>query len=119
VEPVFRHAESQDTPAPTVHLSFGWPVFKAYHGPDAPKRFTNEVLVLRHLRSAGCHSVPACSKRMKKKPADRPANCGSRVDRLDETRIKELFAELETLACDTMIRTSGTWTYRMSDGRFV
>ena len=45
-------------------------------------------------------------------------NCGSRVERIDEARIKELFEELEEFGVrhdDPDIRNV---TYRQSDGRF-
>jgi hypothetical protein len=45
-------------------------------------------------------------------------NCGSRVEHLDDTRIKELFAELEEYGVrhdDPEIRNV---TYRQADGRF-
>jgi hypothetical protein len=37
----------KDTLRATVNLTFDGRVIKAYHGPDAPKRFENEVRVLR------------------------------------------------------------------------
>jgi hypothetical protein len=48
----------KDTLRATVNLSFDGRVFKAYHGADAAKRFTNEVRVLRHLEARGCNFVP-------------------------------------------------------------
>ena len=48
----------KDTLRATVHLGFDGRVFKTYHGPDAPKRFANEVRVLRHLEARGCGFVP-------------------------------------------------------------
>jgi hypothetical protein len=45
-------------------------------------------------------------------------NCGTRVDHLDDTRCRELFAELEPYGVrhdDADIRNV---TYRQSDGRF-
>ena len=48
----------KDTLRATVNLTFDGRVFKAYHGPDAKKRFANEVRVLRHLEARGCNFVP-------------------------------------------------------------
>ena len=47
----------KDTLRATVNLSFDGRVFKVYHGPDAEKRFNNEVKVLRHLEARGCGFV--------------------------------------------------------------
>ena len=108
----------KDTLRATVHLSFDGRVFKTYHGADALKRFTNEVLVLRHLETRGCHFVPRLLEADEEKLRIVTTNCGTRVDRLDESRIKELFGELETFGVrhdDPDIRNV---TYRMSDGRF-
>ena len=43
----------KDTLRATVNLGFDGRVFKAYHGPDAQKRFDNEVRILRHLENRG------------------------------------------------------------------
>jgi hypothetical protein len=108
----------KDTLRATVHLSFDGRVFKTYHGPDAEKRFANEVRVLRHLEACHCPFVPRLLEADETKLRIITTNCGSRVERLDETRIRELFAELEQFGVrhdDPDIRNV---TYRMSDGRF-
>ncbi len=108
----------KDTLRATVHLTFDGRVVKVYHGPNAQARFDNEVRILRHLEARGCDFVP------KLLDADRDAlrivtsSCGSRVEHLDEARLKELFAELEQFGVrhdDPDIRNV---TYRQSDGRF-
>ena len=108
----------KDTLRATVHLGFDGRVFKSYHGPDAEKRFTNEVRVLRHLEAKGCDFVPKLLEADADKLRIVTTNCGSRVERLDEKRTQELFAELEKFGVrhdDPEIRNV---TYRMSDGRF-
>ena len=108
----------KDTLRATVHLGFDGRVFKAYHGPDAEKRFANEVCVLRHLEASGCPFVPRLLEADEKKLRITTTNCGSRVERLDEKRSRELFAELETFGVrhdDPDVRNV---TYRFSDGRF-
>jgi len=108
----------KDTLRSTVRLSYDGRVFKAYHGPDAQKRFDNEVRVLRHLEAKGCNFVP---KLLEADPAELSivtTNCGTRVDHLDAARQEELFAELERYGVhhdDIDIRNV---TYRQSDGRF-
>ena len=48
----------KDTLRATVHLTFDGRVVKAYHGPNAAERFTNEVRILRFLESRGCEFTP-------------------------------------------------------------
>jgi len=113
-----RMLKVKDTLRATVHLSFDGRVFKAYHGPDAEKRFTHEVRVLRHLESRGCGFVPKLLEADEKKMRIVTSNCGGRVEHLDGKRTKELFAELEKFGVrhdDPDVRNV---TYRFSDGRF-
>ncbi len=108
----------KDTLRATVHLGFDGRVFKAYHGPDAAKRFENEVRVLRHLEARGCKFVPRLLEADPEQLKIVTTNCGARVERLDEKRVQELFAELEPFGVrheDPDIRNV---TYRFSDGRF-
>jgi tRNA A-37 threonylcarbamoyl transferase component Bud32 len=108
----------KDTLRATVKLSFDGRVYKAYHGPDAMARFTQEVRVLRHLEARGCDFVPRLLEADPKKLRIITTNCGSRVEHLDAKRLKELFAELEPFGVrhdDPDIRNV---TYRQSDGRF-
>ena len=108
----------KDTLRATVHLSFDGRVFKTYHGADAHKRFENEVLVLRHLAARGCDFVPRLLEVDEKIPRIVTTNCGARVERIDDKRVKEVFAELEKFGVrhdDPDVRNV---TYRFSDGRF-
>jgi aminoglycoside phosphotransferase (APT) family kinase protein len=45
-------------------------------------------------------------------------NCGSRVDHLDEARLRELYAELEPYGVRHDDAEMRNVTYRQSDGRF-
>ena len=108
----------KDTLRATVHLSFDGRVFKTYHGPKAQERFDNEVRVLRHLEARGCPFVPRLLEAFPEELRIITTNCGSRVERLDEKRTLEIFAELEKFGVrhdDPDIRNV---TYRFSDGRF-
>ncbi len=108
----------KDTLRSTVNLTFDGRVIKAYHGPKAQERFTNEVRILRYLEERGCPFVPRLLE------ADEPGlriitnSCGSRVERLDEKRTKELFAELEQYGVRHDDPDMRNVTYRNSDGRF-
>jgi Ser/Thr protein kinase RdoA (MazF antagonist) len=108
----------KDTLRATVHLSFDGRVVKVYHGAKAQERFDNEVRVLRHLEARGCNFVPRLLEADREKLRIVTTNCGTRVERLDDARLKELFDELEKFGVrhdDVDIRNV---TYRFSDGRF-
>ena len=108
----------KDTLRATVHLGFDGRVFKTYHGPDANVRFINEARVLRHLEERGCPFVPRLLEADEGKLRIITSNCGQRVQRIDDARLKELFTELESYGVrhdDPELRNV---TYRQSDGRF-
>ena len=108
----------KDTLRATVRLSFDGRVFKTYHGAKARERFENEVRILKFLESRGCNFVPRLLEADEKKLRIITTNCGSRVEKLDDERRRELFAELEKFGVrhdDPDIRNV---TYRFSDGRF-
>jgi tRNA A-37 threonylcarbamoyl transferase component Bud32 len=108
----------KDTLRATVHLSFDGRVFKAYHGPNAKERFENEARVLKFLEARGCNFVPRLLEADEQKLRVITTNCGSRVEHLDEKRLKELFAELEKFGVRHDDPDMRNITYRQSDGRF-
>jgi len=108
----------KDTLRSTVNLTFDGRVVKVFHGPQAQERFDNEVRVLRYLEQRGCNFVP---KLLEADPAALrivTTNCGSRVDRIDDQRVKELFAEVEQYGVRHDDPDARNITYRQSDGRF-
>lgn len=108
----------KDTLRSTVNLTFDGRVVKAYHGPKAQERFENEVRVLRYLEKRGCHFVP---RLLEADPATLrivTTSCGSRVEQIDEQRVKELFAELEQYGVRHDDPDPRNITYRQTDGRF-
>jgi tRNA A-37 threonylcarbamoyl transferase component Bud32 len=108
----------KDTLRATVHLSFDGRVFKAYHGANAKERFENEVRVLKFLEARGCNFVPRLLEADTEKLRIITTNCGSRVEQLDEKRLKEIFAELEKFGVRHDDPDLRNVTYRFSDGRF-
>lgn len=108
----------KDTLRSTVNLSFDGRVFKVYHGPDAEKRFANEVKVLRFLEAKQCPFVPRLLEADPTKLRIVTTNCGTRVEHLDEQRMKELYAELERYGVKHDDADMRNVTYRQSDGRF-
>ncbi len=108
----------KDTLRATVHLGFDGRVFKTYHGKDAASRFENEVRVLRHLEARGCNFVPRLLEADEKNLRIVTTNCGSRVERIDAARARELFAELEQFGVRHEDADPRNITYRFADGRF-
>jgi len=110
--------EIKDTPRALVRIGFDGRVHKTFRGHEARERFENEVRVLRHLEARGCDFVP---RLLEVDPGELKivtTNCGSRVEHLDEIRLKALFAELDAFHVrheDVALRNV---TYRRTDGRF-
>jgi tRNA A-37 threonylcarbamoyl transferase component Bud32 len=108
----------KDTLRATVHLSFDGRVYKAYHGPDAQRRYENEVRVLRHLEARGCPFVPRLLEANPEELRIVTTNCGTRVNHLDEERRASLFTELTPYGVRHDDPDMRNVTYRQSDGRF-
>src|SRR5688572_15396050 len=114
----FLMLKVKDTLRATVNLTFDGRVIKAYHGPNAPERFANEVKILRHLEARGCPFAPRLLEADETQLRIITTNCGSRVEHLDDARLKELFAELEQYGVRHDDPEMRNVTYRRSDGRF-
>jgi tRNA A-37 threonylcarbamoyl transferase component Bud32 len=108
----------KDTLRATVNLTFDGRVIKAYRGPDALARFDKEVRVLRYLEAQGCNFIPRLLEADREKVRIITTNCGSRVEHLDEKRVKELFAELLEYGVRHDDPDMRNVTYRQQDGRF-
>jgi hypothetical protein len=108
----------KDTLRATVHLSFDGRVYKAYHGPDAAKRFANEVRVLRYLAARSCNFIPQLLEADEQNLRIVTTNCGARVEHIDDERARQLFAELEKYGVRHEDPDPRNITYRFSDGRF-
>ncbi len=111
--------EAKNTVRAVVHIGYDGRVHKLFRGSNAQDRFENEVRVLRLLEERGCHYVPRLLEAHPETLTIITTNCGGRVERMNETRLKELFDELER---DYGIRHDDPFlrnvTYRTSDGRF-
>jgi predicted Ser/Thr protein kinase len=108
----------KDTLRSTVNLTFDGQVVKVYHGPDAPTRFEHEVRVLRLLEERGCPFVPRLLEANPTQLKIITTNCGSRVERIDDARLAEIFCELEAFGVQHDDVNLRNVTYRQSDGRF-
>lgn len=108
----------KDTLRATVRIGYDGKVHKTFRGPNAAERFATEVRVLRHLEERGCPFVPRLIEAHPDELKIVTTNCGSRVERLDEARMKEIYAELTEYGVrhdDAELRNV---TYRNTDGRF-
>lgn len=110
--------EAKNTQRAIVRIGYDGRVHKQFQGPNAQERFDNECRVLIYLENRKCPFVPRLLS------ADRSTleivtnNCGARVERMGDERIKEIFLELESYGVrhdDAFLRNI---TYRASDGRF-
>ena len=108
----------KDTLRATVRLSFDGRVHKTFRGPKADERFENEVKVLRFLEKQKCPFVPRLLEAQPEQLRIVTSNCGSRVEHLDDERLKELFAELQPYGVRHDDAEARNVTYRQSDGRF-
>lgn len=111
--------EAKNTARAIVHISYDGKVHKQFKGHDAQARFENEVRVLRLLEERGCNYVPRLLESDPEELSIVTTNCGTIVEHISKSRIKELFGELER---DYGVRHDDAFarniTYRHSDGRF-
>lgn len=110
--------EVKDTARALVRIGYDGRVHKSFRGHLARERFDTEVLILRHLEAAGCDFVPRLIDSIPDELKIITTNCGNRVEHLNEERMREIFAELESFGVrhdDAYLRNI---TYRPTDGRF-
>lgn len=108
----------KDTLRATVRIGYDGRVHKQFRGPKAEERFANEVKVLQYLEKRACPFVPRLLEHDAQTLRMVTSNCGTRVDHLDDERLKELFAELEKYGVRHDDAEMRNVTYRQSDGRF-
>lgn len=108
----------KDTARAVVRIGYDGRVHKTFRGPQAQERFDNEVRVLNYLEQRGCDFVPKLLSSDPETLQIVTTNCGAKVERLPEERLKQIFAELDSFGVrhdDPFLRNV---TYRASDGRF-
>ncbi len=108
----------KDTLRATVRIGYDGRVHKTFRGPKAEERFANEVRVLRYLQTRGCPFVPTLLEAHPDQLKIVTTNCGTRVEHLDEARMREIYAELEHYGVRHEDAEMRNVTYRQSDGRF-
>ena len=111
--------EAKNTQRALVRIGYDGRVHKSFRGSNAAERFANEVRVLRVLEERGCSYVPRVLEAHEDQLYLVTTNCGSLVERISETKLKDLFGALER---DFGVRHDDPFTrnvtYRHSDGRF-
>ncbi len=110
--------EAKNTQRAIVRIGYDGRVHKFFQGPNARERFDNECRVLIYLENRKCSFVPRLLAANRETLEMVTSNCGARVERLGDDKIKAIFAELELYGVrhdDAFLRNI---TYRASDGRF-
>ena len=110
--------EAKNTQRAIVRIGYDGRVHKFFQGPNAQERFDNECRVLIYLENKKCGFVPRLLSSDRNTLEMVTSNCGARVERLGDDKIKSIFAELEEYGVrhdDAFLRNI---TYRASDGRF-
>jgi hypothetical protein len=110
--------EVKDTLRATVRIGYDGRVHKTFRGPKAEERFATEVKVLEHLENRGCTFVPRLLESYPEELKIVTTNCGTRVEHLDEARMKEIYEELTPYGVRHDDAEMRNITYRQSDGRF-
>ena len=108
----------KDTLRALVRIGYDGRVHKQFRGPKAEERFENEVRVLKYLEQRECPFVPRLLDSNRDQLKIVTTSCGTRVDHLDEERLRELFQELEGYGVRHDDAEMRNVTYRQSDGRF-
>lgn len=108
----------KDTLRALVRIGYDGRVHKQFRGPKAEERFENEVRVLKYLEQRDCPFVPRLLDSDPSQLKIVTSSCGTRVDHLDDERLRELFEELERYGVRHDDAEMRNVTYRQSDGRF-
>jgi serine/threonine protein phosphatase PrpC len=110
--------EAKNTQRALVRIGYDGRVYKTFRGPKCEERFENEIRVLKHLERKRCTFVPRLLETNRETLQIVTSNCGARVEQMSQSRIDELFHELESYGVkhdDPFMRNI---TYRATDGRF-
>lgn len=110
--------EAKNTQRALVRIGFDGTVHKLFRGPEADKRFANEVHVLKYLEQRKCPFVPRLLSSNTETLEIVTSNCGARVQHMTDAKVSEIFGELEKFGVrhdDPFLRNI---TYRAHDGRF-
>ncbi|RMF41972.1 MAG: hypothetical protein D6753_08570 [Planctomycetota bacterium] len=110
--------EAKNTQRAVVRIGFDGRVHKTFRGPDAEKRFANEVRVLKYLERRNCPFVPRLLEYDPQTLKIVTTNCGSIVQHISDEKSQQLFEELERYGVRHDDPYPRNITYRPSDGQF-
>jgi Ser/Thr protein kinase RdoA (MazF antagonist) len=108
----------KDTLRARVRMGYDGRVTKTFAGSGRVRRFDNEIRVLAYLEKRGCDFVPRLVSADRETLTMVTTSCGTRVEHLDESRMRELYAELETYGVRHEDAEERNVTYRQQGGRF-
>ncbi|MEQ1752152.1 MAG: serine/threonine protein phosphatase, partial [Prosthecobacter sp.] len=110
--------EAKNTARALVRLGYDGRVHKTFRGHQARERFEHEVRVLKYLQKMGCTFVPRVLESDPEKLHLVTTNCGQRVERLSEDKLRQLYAELEQYGVRHEDPYTRNVTYNAQLGRF-
>ena len=110
--------EAKNTQRSLVRIGYDGRVHKLFRGPEAEKRYANEIRVLEYLAERDCPFVPRVLEKYPDRLEVVLTNCGSRVQQISEEKVKQVFGELAEYGVQHDDPFDRNITYRGTDGRF-
>lgn len=110
--------EAKNTARALVRLGYDGRVHKTFKGHLAKERFEHEVRVLKYLEKQGCNFVPRVLEADPKNLYLVTSNCGQRVEKLTEDKLRQIYAELEQYGVRHDDPYTRNVTYNAKLGRF-
>ncbi len=110
--------EAKNTARSLVRLGYDGKVYKTFRGHLARERFEHEIRVLKYLEKQGCPFVPRVVESDDANMLLVTTNCGKRVDRLSEDKLRQIYAELEQYGVRHEDPYTRNVTYDARLGRF-
>lgn len=109
---------NKDTKQARVRIGYDGLVRKNFLGPMAKERFENELRVLKYLEEKGCEFVPRVVDYKAETLFMVTTNCGKVVEKISDSKLKQIFDELETYGVRHEDRFARNVTYSAQLGRF-
>lgn len=111
-------AFEKDTKQAKVRVGYDGRVHKWYRGPLCKQRFENELRVLKYLERQGCDFVPKVLEADAEDLYLVTTNCGKIVDQISESKLKQVYSELEQYGVEHGDAFARNVTYNGMQGRF-
>ncbi|MBN2069739.1 MAG: serine/threonine protein phosphatase [Opitutales bacterium] len=110
--------EVKDTRRARVRIGYDGRVHKYYLGPEADKRYANEVTMLKHLEAKGCPFVPRLLEEHPEELYIVTTNCGNIAEQISSRKMASLYKELENYGIKHGDAFPRNITYDARSGRF-